>query len=790
MTDGQGAVAAKGKKAKKGARALKRVGSEAPLVKWVVLCALLAVVALLVYVAHLDRIVREKFEGKRWSLPAVVYARPLELYPGLALSAPELEEELQLAGYRRDRHAVAPGGYDRQGNVLHLVTRTFHFHDGQENSAKYTLSFAGSTLTAIARTGSGKPVEGVRLDPARIGSFHPREHEDRILLERKELPDLLVKTLLAVEDHNFYRHPGLDPLAILRALIANTRAGQTVQGGSTLTQQLVKNFFLTNERTIGRKFNEALMALLLEARYGKEEILTAYANEIFLGQDGGRAVHGFGLASLFYFRRELTDLSPAQIATLVGMVRGPSYYDPRTEPARCHKRRQVVLAQMRAQQVIDERTYRAALAAPLDTQTVTGNGFNRFPAFLDLVRRQLTREYREEDLTADGMKVFTTLDPRVQRVVERQLAATVARLEKHTGRRGLEGAVVVTRREGGEILAIAGGRAPRQGGFNRALDARRHVGSLIKPAVYLTALNRGYTLATPVEDTALAVPAGGGKTWRPANFDRREHGRIPLYQGLALSLNLATVRVGMEVGVKNVVQTLKDLGVERTFPPHPSFLLGAIELTPLEVAQMYQTLAGGGFCLPQRAISSVLAADHTVIKRFDLSVEQRFAPEQIYLLNTALQQVVQTGTATELFRYLPASYQAAGKTGTSDDLRDSWFAGFTGDLLAVVWLGTDDNKPTGLTGAGGALVVWGEIMRALQPQPLDLVAPEGIEWRWLQPDTLETSTTPFWFAGEQVRLPFAAGSMPAADPAAATPPVAAPESQPGKVMQKILDWFR
>ncbi|MGV1098753.1 penicillin-binding protein 1B [Thiovibrio sp. JS02] len=773
----------------KGAAGKKSMGGNAPLVKWVVLAFFLLVVSFVLYVGYLDRVIREKFEGKRWSLPAVVYARPLELYPGLAISLPELEEELQLAGYRRDRKVSDPGGYDRQEGVVHLVTRDFHFPDGPEKSAKYTLSFAEGTLVGIFRADSGEALDGVRLDPARIGSFHPKQHEDRIVLSREELPDLLVKTLLAVEDQNFYSHSGLDPLAILRALLANTMAGETVQGGSTLTQQLVKNFFLSNERTLWRKFNEAIMALLLEAHYDKDEILTAYTNEIFLGQDGGRAVHGFGLASLFYFRRELADLSPAQIATLVGMVRGPSYYDPRKDPERCLKRRQVVLEVMRSQKVIDERTHKVARAAALGSQALTGNGFNRFPAFLDLVRRQLAEEYREEDLTSDGMKIFTTLDPRVQKIVEKQLEATIARLEKSTGKRGLDGAVVVTRREGGEILAVAGGRTPLQSGFNRALDARRHVGSLIKPAVYLAALGKGYTLATPVEDTAFTVPNVGGKPWSPVNYDRTEHGRVPMYLGLAYSLNLATVKIGMDVGVKKVVQTVKDLGVHGDFPAYPSFLLGAVSLTPLEVAQMYQTLASGGFYLPQRAISSVLAADNTVVKRFGISVEERFAPEQVYLLNIALQHVVSDGTGKVLSQYLSPSYNVAGKTGTSDDLRDSWFAGFTGDQLAVVWLGKDDNKPIGLTGSGGALVVWGEIMRALHPQPLDLVEPEGIEWQWLKSDTLELSASPFFFAADQVKLPFVAGTVPGPSGSSASGSQDSPTNGVGDVVDKILDWF-
>jgi len=764
---------------------------DGPLTKWVIFLLLASFVLLAFYATYLDQTVRGKFEGKRWSLPAVVYARPLELRPGLALTPTALEGELQLAGYRKDRKAVDAGGYDRRGRTFHLVTRDFRFPDGQQESAPYTLTFAGNMLVTISRTDNGNAVENVRLEPARIGSFHPRQHEDRALLTRPELPELLIKTLLAVEDQNFYYHPGLDPIAIVRAFIANARARKTVQGGSTLTQQLVKNLFLTNERTFWRKTNEAIMALLLELHYDKDEILTAYANEIFLGQDGNRAIHGFGLASHFYFRRELKDLSPAQIATLVGMIRGPSYYDPRQEPKRCLNRRQDVLEIMRAEQVISDDEFRQAKAAPLATQTMAGSGTNRFPAFLDLVRRRLAEDYREEDLTSEGLKIFTTLDPQVQTVVEKRLAATIDRLGRKHGMTDLEGAVVVTRRESGEVLAIAGSRTPGQPGFNRALDARRNVGSIIKPAVYLTALGKGYTLATPVEDTAITVPNGGGKPWQPMNFDRSQHGRIPLYRGLALSLNLATARLGMGVGIKNVIQTMNDLGVQSDLPTYPSMLLGAVSLTPLEVSQMYQTLATGGSYLPQRAINSVLAADDTVLKRFTPSAKQRFATENVYLLNTALQKVVREGTGAALGNYLPASFNVAGKTGTTNDLRDSWFAGFTGDLLAVVWLGRDNNKPAGLTGGDGALVVWGEIMRELHPQPLELTEPEGIEWRWVKLSTQETSASPFWFTYNQVKLPFTAASL--ANEPKRTKKDAKQESvgsNAGRVLQKILNWFK
>jgi penicillin-binding protein 1B len=759
------------------------------LLKVAVPLVLLVLVALGLYVNYLDQVIRQKFDGKRWALPAVVYARPLELYPDLPFTAAMLAEELQLGGYRRDKAASDPGGYDLAGNVMNLVTREFAFADGVEKSARIRVEFAGSSVKRISSADTGEELALARLDPARIGSFHPLENEDRIVYSREELPDLLVKTLIAVEDRQFYTHLGVDPLGILRAMLANIRAGKTVQGGSTLTQQLVKNFFLHNERTLQRKFNEVIMSLLLETHYSKDEILTAYVNEIFLGQDRGRAVHGFGLASQFYFRRELKDLSAAQIALMVGMIKGPSYYDPRRYPERCLLRRQVVLEVMRSEGVITAEVYALAKDVELEMAGAVQSAFNRYPAFLDLVRRQLGQDYREEDLTSDGLKILTTLDPQVQMQVEKHLAETLSALEKRTGTSELEGAVIVSSREGGEILAVAGGRNALQPGFNRALDARRPIGSLIKPVVYLTALANGYTLASPVADVSLTVSAAGTKDWRPANYDKKEHGLVPFHEALAHSYNLATIRIGMDVGVEKVVENVKRAGINRDFEPFPSFLLGTAELSPLEVAQLYQLFATGGFYQPQRVIGSVLTLENKVVQRFGLTVEQRFPPEDIFLLNTALKRVVSNGTARSLLNYIPETVQAAGKTGTTDELRDSWFAGFTGDRLAVVWIGRDDNKPTVLTGSSGALVVWGKIMQSLQPQPLELVEPEGLEWARVDAGIYGRSQNT---SRDNVVLPFVAGTLPAGAERASSSPAGSDTQEwnvPG-VLNTIRDWFQ
>lgn len=715
------------------------------------------------YVLYLDFTVRTHFEGKRWELPARVYARPLELFQGMRLSPAELSAELADLGYRRNARLDTAGQYSPGDNDLRLATRAFRFWDGAEPSRKVRVVFEGDTVHELQDFESGKTLALVRLDPVLIGSIYPSHHEDRVLVQIGEVPPLLIKTLVAVEDRHYYRHYGVSPTSVARALLANLRSGRAVQGGSTLTQQLVKNFYLTSERTWWRKFNEAVMALLLEAHYSKDEILEAYLNEVFLGQEGNRAIHGFGLASQFYFGQSLNELKLPQVALLVGMVRGASYYDPRRHPERALALRSLVLDVLLDQQLITADEAKTAKAAPLGVIPKAPSGTSPYPAFMDLLRRQLQRDYKEQDLTSEGLQIFTTFDPRIQKNVEQALDARIAQLEKQykipAGR--LEGAVVVARNDNGEVLAVAGGREARYSGFNRALDAQRPIGSLVKPAVYLTALSlpKRYTLATLLDDSPVTFSNPGGKPWAPQNYDHQNHGMVPLLGALAHSYNVSTARLGMEIGVPGVVRTLKRLGIMRDIAPFPSVLLGAVELTPIEVTQMYQTIASGGFRAPLRSIREVLTTKGEPLQRYPLSVEQVFEPAPVFLLTTALQQVVSAGTARSVIQQLPDGLTVAGKTGTTDDLRDSWFAGFSGQHLAVVWLGRDDNRPTGLTGASGALKVWGDIMGDINTDSLRMALPADMELARIDPHNgLRAGAA----CTDAVELPFIEGSAPAA----------------------------
>ena len=713
----------------------------------------------LAYVAWLDLDMRSKFEGKRWSLPARIYARPLELYVGARLGPSDFERELSLAGYHRSESPQRPGSYRRDASQFRILTREFQFWDGREPQRTIKVGFDGSRLSSLSD--GTRPVALARLDPAEIAQIYPAHREDRILVSLEEVPPLLVMGLLAVEDRDFFSHHGLSPRGIARALLANLRAGATVQGGSTLTQQLAKNFFLTPKRSFSRKFNEALLSVLLEARYEKPEILEAYLNEVFLGQRGRRAIHGFGLGAWYYYRRPLEELRSDEVALLIGLVKGPSYYNPHRHPERARARRDTVLALMVKQGVISQAEGDAARARALRVSPPAGSSRSSYPAFVDLVRRQLRRDYDAESLRSEGLRIFTTFDPMVQASAEGAITDEVARLEAASGARGghLQGALAVTATGTGEILALVGSRNPADSGFNRALDAVRPIGSLAKPAVYLAALSHPdrYTLASPVSDAPVRIADSEGGDWTPRNYDGRSHGQVPLYEALAKSYNQATVRVGMDVGVDEVADYLQRLGVRRRIGTYPAMMLGAFDLSPIEVAQMYHTLASGGFRVPLRSIREVTDARGRKLSRYGVSVSRGVAPELNFLMMNALEAVMREGTGRAASRRLPAEFVSAGKTGTTDDLRDSWFAGFAGDRLAVVWLGHDDNTPAGLTGASGALSVWTELMLRLKPASLDALPPPGVEWHWV--DLRSGHRTPSGCPAAR-RLPFVAGSEP------------------------------
>jgi penicillin-binding protein 1B len=714
---------------------------------------------LLPWVVYLNHQVTTEFEGRKWDLPSRVYARALDLYPGARLSRSDLEMELAASAYRRSEKAARPGLYSVSGNAVEIFRRPFHFHDRAEEASRFTVHISRGAVSSIREHSSGRELDLARLEAAEIASIYPLQKEDRTLVRIGDVPPLLVTGLQAVEDRNFKHHPGFDFRGIARAALANLKAGKAVQGGSTLTQQLVKNFFLTQERTLYRKVNEAIMALLLELHYGKQEILEAYINEVFLGQQGAYAVHGFGQASLFYFDQPLDQLEPHQVALLIGMVKGPSYYNPRRNPERARDRRNQVLAAFVETGLMTESDAGRAAGLSLGiTESPRARG-TRYHAFVDLVRRQLAQIYREDDLMTEGLRIFTTLSPSDQEKAQRSVTNGLRQLEGRGLSSSLQAAMVLADVSSGEVRALVGDREASRAGFNRAIHARRQIGSVIKPLVYLLALehDQDYNLLTRIEDEPVTLKQTDGRSWAPSNYDGESHGEVTLLEALTRSYNQATVRLGLEIGVNHLVNRIEQLGIDAEVDAVPSVFLGAVELTPLEVTQIYQSLAAGGYSVPLRSVIAVQTAEGDELVRYPLRILPQPRREAIAVLNYALTQVVEQGTARSLPGLLGREGAVAGKTGTTNDRRDSWFVGYTRDRISVAWVGQDDNRPAGVTGSNAAMHLWAGLFRELPFEPVDLRMPDGAFWLWVDRESGRlTGET----CGGAVQMPFIDGSEP------------------------------
>ena len=707
----------------------------------------------------LDMQVRGEFEGRIWDVPSRVYARPLSLYAGKAISKDSLLLELKASGYRQAQQASAPGSYSVNGNGFDINRRAFIFDDGSRPAIRFRLQLSGETVETLSNVSGSEDPGLVRLDPAEIASIYPLHDEDRTLVALSEVPELLVTGLQAVEDRQFKHHHGVAPRSIARAFLANMKAGRAVQGGSTLTQQLVKNYFLSSERTLVRKGNEAIMAVLLELHYDKAQILEAYINEIFLGQQGKHAIHGFGRASEFYFDRPLQDLEPQHIALLVGLVRGASLYNPRRNPERALQRRDQVLDIFGTTGLMTENEIKTAKSRSLGVTEKPHSGGSRYPAFLDLVRRQLRRDYQASDLSSEGLKIFTTLAPSEQEYAQQAVTRGLDDLTQRGLPADLQSALVVSDVASGEIRALVGDRVPGRNYFNRALDARRQIGSVIKPLVYLLALEHvdDYNLITPIKDESISLRQPDGSLWSPENYDHKSHGELPLMDALIHSYNQATVKLGLKIGVANLIRKIKQLGVVAEVPAVPATLLGAVELTPIEVTQMYQSLAAGGYSVPLRSVTAVLTPHGDLLSRYPLRLMPLDNREAVVLLNFALTEVVEQGTARRLHGLLGKDTLIAGKTGTTNERRDSWFVGYTQDRVAVSWVGLDDNRPAGVTGSNAAMRIWAGLFRYLPLEAVDLRMPEGANFVWVdkQQQALTAPSCP-----EAVQIPFINGTEP------------------------------
>lgn len=685
------------------------------------------VVLIAIYGVYLDQKIRSRIDGKVWQLPAAVYGRMVNLEPDMSISKNEMVKLLQATQYRQVTKMTRPGEFTVQAKSIEMIRRPFDFPDSKEGQVRARLTFDGDRLETIENMDNDRQFGFFRLDPRLITMLSSANDEQRLFVARNGFPDLLVDTLLATEDRHFYEHDGISLYSIGRAVLANLTAGRTVQGASTLTQQLVKNLFLSSERSYWRKANEAYMAVLMDARYSKDRILELYMNEVYLGQSGDNEIRGFPLASLYYFGRPVEELSLDQQALLVGMVKGASIYNPWRNPKLALERRNLVLRLLQQQQVIDQELYDMLSARPLGVQP-RGGVISPQPAFMQMVRQELQSKLGDKVKDLSGVKIFTTFDSVAQDAAEKAAVEGIPALKKQRKLSDLETAMVVVDRNTGEVRAMVGGAEPQYAGYNRAMQARRSIGSLAKPATYLTALSQPnlYRLNTWIADAPISLRQPNGQVWSPQNDDRQFSGQVMLVDALTRSMNVPTVNLGMALGLPAITDTWQKLGVPKDqLHPVPAMILGALNLTPIEVAQAFQTIASGGNRAPLSALRSVIAEDGSVLYQSFPQAERAVPAQAAYMTLWTMQQVVQRGTGRQLGAKYPGLH-LAGKTGTTNNNVDTWFAGIDGREVVITWVGRDNNQPTKLYGASGAMSIYQRYLANQSPVPLNLVAPEDI----------------------------------------------------------------
>lgn len=712
------------------------------------------------FTLYLDSLIQSKFKENRWQLPARVYAQSLELANGKPMTPTRLRQELKLLGYRKVMKATRQGDYENYQNSFFIYIREFQFWDSLQPALPISFVIEDGRIANLKNRKTGDGLQMARLDPLLIGQFHPNRLEDRILVHLDDVPQHLIDALIATEDRDFYDHMGISVKGIARALWHNVTSDGATQGGSTLTQQLVKNYFLTNDQNLWRKFKEAIMAMILEARYEKDDILQAYFNEVYFEQDQGRAIHSFGLASQYFFDKRVRDLTPAQSALLVGMLKNPSRYNPRKNKENALKRRNNILETMYKQGSLTEKEYNQQRETTLSVVDKPTLKLSRVPAFMDLVKRQLQKSYSEDELKSEGLRIFTTLDPVMQRYTEEKVKVTLDRIERAKGieEESLQTAVIITSSETGDILTLVGGRYPEVAGFNRAIDAKRQIGSVIKPFIVLAALEKTdkFNLSTLISDEALSLKQQDGTLWQPQNYDNRNHGKVPLFVALMKSYNIAMARLGQKVGIETVADFIEQAGVEGEVPALDALPLGVLELSPIELAGLYQSLASGGLKIKPAAITAVTDTNGVLLERYPIKSERIASELNTYLVKAGMQLVVKKGTARYLHNHNPFT-NFAGKTGTTNDYKDSWFAGFSGEHLAVVWVGRDDNKVAHITGSSAALPIFTDIFNGLPTESLKLGYEENIEWKLIDQ---ETGLLAGDGCEESVEIPFIRGTAP------------------------------
>jgi penicillin-binding protein 1B len=696
--------------------------------------------------------------------PLRLYSAPFLLQTNLSVAEARVLDRLQRLGYRRISTQVrAPGDYQLTDGALII-----YLHAQPEEHAKATviqLALDHERITEVLSVTEGTPIFPAYLEPELISGLRGDSRQVREWIPLNRIPSRLIDIVVAIEDRRFYSHPGIDPIAIGRALWRNLTKGDVVQGGSTITQQLAKNLFYSPHRTMVRKFKEALAALVLEAKYKKTEILESYLNEIYLGQAGFVSIYGVSEAAHRLFGKSLEELRVEEMALIAALIKGPNTYAPTKHPDLARQRRDVVLRRLREVEILTEAEWTLAINQPMRV-VPPEDVISGAPNFVDAVLRQV-----EDTLGSplpEGLRIDTTLDPMIQQAATESLEKGLTRLEAarpqlRQAEEPLQGAVIVLDPKTGAILAMVGGRDYRRSQFNRAVQAHRQPGSLVKPFVYLAALEAAreghagaFTPASLLADEPVTFESEKG-LWAPLNYDHQFRGHVTLRQALEQSLNVPAVRVAHAVGTKPVAQLLHRLGVSSPISEDLSMVLGSSSVSLLEITSAFGGIANGGVAVRSTAVRTAKDRQGDSVWSGVPDRSQAVSPQSAYVLTSLLEGVIERGTASKA-KVIGLQGGIAGKTGTTDGYRDAWFIGYSSDMVIGVWVGFDDERPVGLTGAQAALPIWIDIARRVIPsQTPTFVMPPGVVRRTIDPKTgqLATSQCP-----EQVSEVFVEGTAP------------------------------
>ncbi|OEU67912.1 MAG: hypothetical protein BBJ57_12075 [Desulfobacterales bacterium PC51MH44] len=700
---------------------IKKGNSIRVICKWLLKRILPAIiimgVCMLLYCWHLSAQIDERFSGRRWSIPSKIFSDTTLLYPGQKINRTLFHEKLHRLGYQEVAHKPQnKGELRRLASLFDLFLHDLEVPSRRREGFPVRIRLKNNQIASIVNLNNGEPIPILELEPEEVMLFFGPDRERRQLVSIDEVPQHVIYAILAAEDSRFFRHKGMDPQGILRALYTNLRYASIRQGGSTITQQLAKNYFLTPQRTFLRKLKELFMSLTIEFMYEKNEILEIYLNEIYLGQKGSEAINGIGEASFFYFGKPVAELSLIEAATIAGLIKGPNYYSPYVDKKRCRKRRNMVLNAMHEKGWIHEEELKTALPSPAKTVGYETYG-KKAPYFMDYLSEQLTMLYSPAALSSLGLSIYTTLDTQVQMAAEKALRNGLTRLEKSNPtltradpQKKLQGAVIVMQPKTGYILAMVGGRNYSVSQFNRVTKARRQPGSAFKPFVYLSGLDE-FTPSSILSNESKVYKVDG-KVWQPRNYKPIPEERVRVRDALAKSINLATVDLAMRIGLDRIAKTANSFDFSIPVKPYPSLSLGASEVIPLELARAYCPFAADGVLPYPFSLKDVLDENGEILERRHMSIKRVISPAKAFIMSSMLRSVVEEGTASSL-KNMGISFPVGGKTGTTNDFRDAWFVGYTPDILALVWVGFDNCASVHASGSTAALPIWAELINAL-----------------------------------------------------------------------------